>query len=114
MDKGILAKGNQTIRSGSLGNQKKVTRTRKTKTQTTRQKETENPIHATLTAEFNPIFQELLDWMTEVQFLAVQLQSMAANDKKREKLETALEWRLTQIKVRSGAIVEQVFELTPD
>ena len=98
----------------SIEKQKKVTRTRKTKTQTTRQKETVNPIHATLTAEFNPIFQEMLDWMTEVQFLAVKLRSMAADDKKREKLETELEWRLTQIKIRSAAIVEQVFELMPD
>ena len=114
MDKGILAKGDQPVRSNSLGNQKKVTRTRKTKTQTTGKTDTLNPIIGILTPEFNPIFQEMLGWMKEVQALADQLQTISVNDKRREKLEIDLEWRLTQIEVRSHAIVEQMYELMPD
>jgi hypothetical protein len=46
--------------------------------------------------------------------LAEQLQTISVNDKRREKLEIDLEWRLTQIEIRSHAIVEQMYELMPD
>lgn len=114
MDKGILGKGNQQSIPPKRINQKQTTRTRKATTQTAHQEKKINPIHATLTSEFNPIFDELLLWMKEVQDLAAKTRLLAFNDPRRFDLEDTIENILLNIASRADAIVEQVIELTPE
>jgi hypothetical protein len=70
------------------------------------------PIHALLTTGFNPIFEELLLWMQRVQHLSAVLRATPLQDPERQIMQDQLEWLLTQIEVRSGAIVEQLEELS--
>jgi flagellin-like hook-associated protein FlgL len=112
VDKGLLTKGNQPIRPQSRGSPRQTDRASQAKPQTQNQKIINLPIHALLTAEFNPIFDEMLDWMQRVRELSVLLRTTPPKDPSREPLQDELEWLLTQIEVRSGAIVEQLEELS--
>jgi hypothetical protein len=73
-----------------------------------------NPILADLTVSFNPIFEEMLGWMEEVEVLSAELKTMSVTDKRREVLESRLEWCLTKIGVKANATVEQMYELMPE
>ena len=99
MDKGILGKGNQQSIPPKRTGQKQIARTSPAKAQSTGQEKTINPIHAALTVAFNPIFDELLSWMQDVQHLTAQTRSLAANDPLRFNLEDAL---------FAGAVIEQI------
>jgi hypothetical protein len=112
MDKGILAKGNRPIRAQSRPSSRQTARTSKTKPQAQAKEVVRLPVHDLLTNEFNPIFDELLMWMQRVQHLSATLRATPLQALERQTMQDELEWLLTQIEVRSGAIVEQLEELS--
>ncbi len=110
MDRTILAKGNQTVPRASSRSQEKAARTRQAKPQTKKA----NPILEDLTPAFNPIFEEMLEWMEQIKLLSLELKTLPSKDKRRSQLESRLEWYLTKVGVRANAVVEQMYELMPE
>lgn len=110
MDRTILAKGNQSLPKISSRSTKKAPRTR----QANPRAEKVNPILEDLTSAFNPIFEEMLEWMEQIKVLSLELKMLPAKDKRRSQLESRLEWYLTKVSVRAKAVVEQMYELMPE